>query len=103
MFAFWSRFRRGTSAAVLTCWIWFSMAAAFTHVCGRPGSDHSSSLNREGVTCVSCLWAAVEKSADVTPAPTAPEQTLCNRVFLHTAETHPYVPSLVLPGRAPPA
>lgn len=103
MFAFWSKTRRFTSAAVLTCWLWFSMGSAFTHVCGGKGGDHDASAGRAGVTCVACLWASIEKSTDVAPTPAAPELRLIDRVFVAVNETCPYVPSFVLSGRAPPA
>ena len=102
MFAFWRQFRRVTSASVLTCWLWLSMGAAFTHVCGQQGDNHGASV-RPDVVCVSCQWTAVEKTNVVEPAPTTAEQPLLTRVFAEPSEAHPFIPSLILPGRAPPA
>src|SRR5215218_1541161 len=102
MSAFWSQLKRGTSVAVLACWVWLSMGSAFTHACGQGNELHGSTI-RADIACVSCQWASVEKSTDVQPAPTRGEQPLLSQVFAELPEAHPYVPSLILPARAPPA
>jgi hypothetical protein len=102
MSAFWSQFRRVTSASLLTCWLWLSMGAAFTHVCGQQGDSHGATV-RSDIVCVSCLWTAVEKSNAVEEAPASTALPLLTRVFTDAPEAHPFIPSIVLPGRAPPA
>ena len=102
MFVFWSQFSRGTSAVLLTCWLWLSMGAAFTHVCGQPGDNHGATI-RSDITCISCQWTAVERSTDVEPAPAGHDHALLARLFTSSPEAHPFIPSFVLPGRAPPA
>ena len=101
MYAFWSQFRRGASAAVLTCWLWLSLGSAFTHACGQ-GEFHNPGL-RTDAACVSCQWAGLEKTTEVTSAPTAQVESLIPREFTDRSQPYVYVPSFVRPGRAPPA
>jgi hypothetical protein len=102
MLRFWSRYRRGTAAALLACWIWFSTGAAYTHACAQSG-DHDNEALRTGIACVVCQWMSVEKSTDACPAPAPADQPRTGQVFAALPEARPFIPSFVLPGRAPPA
>ena len=102
MFDLWTRYRRLASTTVLACWLWFSMTAAFTHVCGVTGEQDGTAV-RSGIACVSCQWASVEKTTETAPAPVVALSPVVEQTFVIVCKAHPYVPSFVIPGRAPPA
>jgi hypothetical protein len=100
MYTFWLQLKRGTSTAVLTCWLWLSLGSAFTHAC-QNGEFHDPGL-RSDVACVSCQWASLEKTAEIESAPSTAEQPLVVQVFAGSPESRVYIPSFLRPGRAPP-
>ena len=95
--------KRIASSWVLVCWLWFSAAAPFGHVCVRgPSGTHLPSISAGIQDCAACEWTATQKNSCVAapPAVSLPRETA--QVWTILPVRASYAPVHLLPSRAPP-
>lgn len=101
----WKTFpaRRAGALWMLLCWLWFSTAASLLHTHSLPSAERGGPILTAAAKCLSCQWMACEKSAAVSPPPTAPLPQTIAQVFLESRPAPARVALFLTPSRAPPS
>jgi hypothetical protein len=100
-----SPLRRLIALWILLCWLFVSTAASFLHVCETSRSEHQdySTEARASQPCLSCQWAAFEKSVEIAPPPVVPIPAATSQIFLESHTAPARVSLFFHASRAPPA